>query len=297
MQFYFPENLLAGFHAYQIESKVPELHHVGEQWASKEYPVELNPTNHWFFLEVNGESRWRALNQTYTVRPGNCLVMSPEIHYELLDRGRSKHHFFFAAIDLHLVLERLPYLKPGWKNQAVTFIPSAQSLLMPFRQLVREVTLELPHRGAGLRFAIDYLVLEISRLIEKQNQKTVQDTSRVLVRPVVLKAKQLLDNQPEKNWKLTELAKISGVSSQYLVKCFSQEIGHSPHQYLLQVRVNRAKELLTHSDVSITELALELGFSSSQYFANVYKRFTGQTAQNYRASFRQAKSEDFKQIS
>jgi transcriptional regulator GlxA family with amidase domain len=164
-------------------------------------------------------------------------------------------------------------------------------LQLPFRQLVREVTLKLPYRGAGLRFALDYLVLELSRLVERQNQESEKDQNRVLVRPGVQKAKQLLDNQPERSWKLSELARIAGVSSQYLVKCFTQEIGLSPHQYLLQVRINRAKDLLTHSDVSITELALELGFSSSQYFANVYKRYTGQTAQEYRASFRQLKGE------
>jgi AraC family transcriptional regulator len=297
MQFYFPENLLAGFHAYRVAAEVPELHHVGEQWASKEYPVELNPKNHWFFLELNGESRWEALNKTYTVHPGNCIVMSPEIHYQLLDRGRSKHHFFFAAIELNPVLERLPYLKPAWQNQAVTLLNEAQSLMLPFRQLVREVTLELPYRGAGLRFAVDYLILEITRLIEKQNQELTKDSSRVLLRPVVLKAKQLLDTQPEKNWKLAELAEVTGVSSQYLVKCFTQEVGLSPHQYLLQVRVTRAGEMLSHTDIPITQLAHELGFSSSQYFANVYKRFTGKTAQAYRASLRRPQSEDFKQIS
>lgn len=286
MKLYRPENLLSGFHAYQVEAEVPELHHVGEQWASKEYPVELDPKDYWLFLEISGESRWKALDKTYTVRPGNCLVMSPAVHYQLLDRGRSRHHFFFAAIDLKPVLERLPFLSHIWQVPEVVFIENGESLLPPFRQLVREVTLDLPHRVFGLRRAIDYLILEISRLIEKEQHEIIEEATLVLLHPAVQKIKQLLEGQPGRPWNLTELARLSGLSPQYLVKTFTKDVGVAPHQYLMQLRISHAKELLANSDVPITQLALELGFSSSQHFASVYKRLTGETAFQYRNSNR-----------
>lgn len=286
MKLYRPENLVSGFHAYEVEAEVPELHHVGEQWASKEYPVELNPKDHWLFLEISGESRWHALDKTYTVRPGNCLVMPPDVQYELLDRGRSRHHFFFAAIDLKPVLERLPFLASTWQVPSVVFIENSESLLPPFRQLVREVTLDLPYRMFGLRQAIDCLVFETSRLIEKQQKEAGKEAALVLFHPAVVSVKQLLEGQPGRPWKLPELARHSGVSPQYLVKTFTKEIGVAPHQYLMQLRISHAKDLLAHSDVPITQLALELGFSSSQHFASVYKRLTGETAFHYRLASR-----------
>jgi AraC-like DNA-binding protein len=286
MKLYRPENLLAGFHAYQVEAAVPELHHVGEQWASKEYPVELNPKDYWLFLEISGESRWEAQSKVYTVRPGNVLIMPPNVHYQLLDRGRTRHHFFFAAIDLKLVLERLPYLRPVWQTPELIFIEKGESLLLPFRQLVREVTLDQPYRVFGLRLAIDALILELSRLVEKQAREASQEAPLVLLHPAVIKIKQLLEGQPGRPWKLGELARLSGFSPQYLVKTFTREVGISPHQYLMQLRVNQAKELLAHSDVPVTQLALELGFSSSQHFATVYRRLTGETPLQYRSTHR-----------
>ena len=95
-------------------------------------------------------------------------------------------------------------------------------------------------------------------------------------------AKELMDHQPSHPWRLTDLARRAGVSAHHLVECFTREVGVSPRPYLLSVRVRLAQEMLTGSDIAVTELALELGFSSSQHFAATFKRLTGETAQGYR---------------
>ena len=65
------------------------------------------------------------------------------------------------------------------------------------------------------------------------------------------------------------------LSPNHLAQLFTDEVGVSPRQFLLRERVRRAKELLQGSDAAITSIALDLGFSSSQHFAKMFKRSRG----------------------
>jgi AraC-like DNA-binding protein len=278
-----PTGLLAGFHADLPDVNVPELLHVGEQWASR----RLFVTNHshpvWeFYLQISGESRWDSPGRTDTLTPGGFFAAPPLMPHQMHDRPEDKHHFFFAALDLAAVFPRLPALAPPWQRDTIVFLPHSETLLAPFRQLVREVSLALPHRASGMRLALDALVLEASRLLEASVTSPPKPLSLTVRHPAVRQAKELLDHQPSRVWRLADLARMVGVSAHHLVECFTREVGVSPRQYLLSVRVRHAQEMLAGSDIAITDLALELGFSSSQHFAATFKRLTGETAQGYR---------------
>ena len=61
-----------------------------------------------------------------------------------------------------------------------------------------------------------------------------------------------------------------------------QQTGFSPHEYLLRFRLQRAQELLGQSSYTITDIAHQCGFSSSQYFATICKKMTGHTPKYWR---------------
>ncbi|MBD3421848.1 MAG: helix-turn-helix domain-containing protein [Chitinivibrionales bacterium] len=71
------------------------------------------------------------------------------------------------------------------------------------------------------------------------------------------------------------LAQYLGISSSRLHAVLKESCGISPMDYLLRLRIEKAKELLASPDASVTSVALDLGFSSSQYFATCYKKHTG----------------------
>ena len=280
-----PPDVLAGFHADRPDADVPELVHIGEQWASRRLFIPSHSHAVWeFYLQISGESRWDAPGATYTLTPGAFFAAPPYVPHRMHERPDDKHHFFFAAIDLPAVCARLPALAPAWHQGGSIFRPRGETLTAPFRQLIREVSLALPHQTAGIRLALDALVLEAARLAE--TPAPGETHSLTLRHPAVLRAKELLDHQPERPWRLPDLAHLAGVSAHHLVECFTREVGVSPHRYLLAVRVRLAQEMLTGSDIAVTDLALELGFSSSQHFAATFKRLTGETAQGYRAQMR-----------
>ena len=93
-----------------------------------------------------------------------------------------------------------------------------------------------------MRLALDALVLEAARL--RETSAPGGSPSLTLRHPAVLRAKELLDHQPGRAWRLADLARTTGVSAHHLVECFTREVGVSPHRYLLSVRVRLAQEML-----------------------------------------------------
>ncbi len=78
------------------------------------------------------------------------------------------------------------------------------------------------------------------------------------------------------------LAEQASMSVAHFYKLFVQEVGLTPADYHLRQRMMVAKQELRSSQNSITDIALELGFSSSQYFATVFKKVVGISPKDYR---------------
>lgn len=82
---------------------------------------------------------------------------------------------------------------------------------------------------------------------------------------------------------LAELARIAGLSVARFKARFKQETGMPPAEYVLRARVEEAEQRLKDGRSNITDIAYDLGFSTSQYFATVFKRFIGQTPSAFKA--------------
>ena len=79
-----------------------------------------------------------------------------------------------------------------------------------------------------------------------------------------------------------DIAAHVGFSEQHLSRCFRKEIGVTPGEYLKRYRIRQAKALLEAGDRSVTEVALEVGFSGSSYFARVFRAEVGVSPNAYR---------------
>src|SRR5581483_10186125 len=72
------------------------------------------------------------------------------------------------------------------------------------------------------------------------------------------------------------------VSPRYLPRAFKTAVGQSPHRYVLGRRIERAKEMLRNTDLSIVEIALASGFSSQSHLSNWFLRLVGVSPAMYR---------------
>jgi len=85
---------------------------------------------------------------------------------------------------------------------------------------------------------------------------------------------------------LAELAGIAGLSVFHFARQFKQSAGVTPHSFVVQKRVERAREMLGRTDLSLSEIAIATGFSDQSHFARHFRQMLGTTPGQFRWSQR-----------
>jgi AraC-like DNA-binding protein len=85
---------------------------------------------------------------------------------------------------------------------------------------------------------------------------------------------------------LARLASVAGLSIHHFARGFKQSAGLAPHHYLTQKRVERAQEMLAHTDLPLSEIAYAVGFSDQSHLARHFRRMLGVTPGQFRWSQR-----------
>lgn len=93
----------------------------------------------------------------------------------------------------------------------------------------------------------------------------------------LLRAKDRMDAASHEAWPIPRLARVSCVSEAHFARSFKQAFGVPPHRYLLTRRIERATALLRDTDLSITEIAFETGWTSLGTFGRVFRDVTGES--------------------
>ena len=93
-----------------------------------------------------------------------------------------------------------------------------------------------------------------------------------------------IDAHLDQDIKLTDLAQLLDMSQYHFSRLFKQSLGTSPYQYLLQQRVECAKELLKNTDRLITDIAFACGFNSHSHLSKQFRQLTGMTPKAFRLS-------------
>lgn len=81
--------------------------------------------------------------------------------------------------------------------------------------------------------------------------------------------------------KLVELSAIVQISPYYFLRLFKKSLGVTPHQYILQRRINRAKDLL-QSSMTLSEIAVRVGFCDQSHLSRCFRRILGKTPSQFR---------------
>jgi AraC-like DNA-binding protein len=98
------------------------------------------------------------------------------------------------------------------------------------------------------------------------------------------RARDLVDRAYAQPLDVAALARAAHVSPHHFIRRFKEAFGETPYQYVLTRRVERAQELLRNTDLTVTEICLEVGFQSLGSFSSAFHRVAGMSPTDYRAS-------------
>lgn len=130
-----------------------------------------------------------------------------------------------------------------------------------------------------LRWRVNHLLDEL--LFHVSGKISEPAPSRKFVFDVSLVEKKIMADLSRK-WELEDLEKITGYGKSMLNIMFRQQTGFSSKSYIVHLRIGASRQILEESDTPITRIAHECGFTSSQQFSSVFKKYTGQTPSDFR---------------
>ena len=102
------------------------------------------------------------------------------------------------------------------------------------------------------------------------------------IRALLSISKIYIENNYVKEISLADFSGHVFLSESYFAHRFKDEFSVSPKKYVLDLRINKAKELLIETDLKINEIAREVGFSSQQRFNDIFKKYEGLTPLYFR---------------
>ncbi|NJK51840.1 MAG: helix-turn-helix transcriptional regulator [Acaryochloris sp. RU_4_1] len=112
--------------------------------------------------------------------------------------------------------------------------------------------------------------------------KPITFQNRSLTRTQLRQAIDYIHAHLDRDLSLGEIADVVNISPNYFASLFKREKGISPHQYVIQQRVEQAKLMLKKTDLAIADIALQVGFSSQSHLTQQFKRLTGMTPKQIR---------------
>jgi AraC-like DNA-binding protein len=152
-----------------------------------------------------------------------------------------------------------------------------------FERFIGEYRRRRPDSAVMARFLLHELLALLGR---DYRESLVQLKScEAGVSASVQRAIHWLAANPGERTTVARMAKAAGMSERHFRSHFTQETGFTPADYAARRLVERARELLIMNERSVTDIAYELGFCTSAYFAAFFRRYTGQTPSGFRSEY------------
>lgn len=145
------------------------------------------------------------------------------------------------------------------------------------------ISLNIDDKNNITKEQINELIAPLCNMLDLSYESEISDDSSDITNEV----KKYLEQHRAKNITSDDICKALACSRSHISHQFKTQTGMSIREYLTKLRINDAKHLLKYSELTVTEIAFTTGFSSSNYFTNVFKKELGMSPGTYRKYARQ----------
>lgn len=260
--------------------------HVG---ASNAYPLKDHPAHHnfswknWRVLQeyqlvyiTNGQGVFESESfGEMAIKAGTVMVLFPNEKHRYKPDSQTGWDEYWVGIKGAVVdnLVISGYLKP---DSPCLYIGFNESVLNIYNSIIAETKKEKPGYQPLISGAVMHLVGICHAAIkqsatENKEEEVIIDKARLLFRSNISNA-----------YSAEQAAIELNVGYSRFRKLFKNYTGLSPGQYYLQLKIERAKELLSNSHTPVKEISIDLNFDSSFYFSKIFKEKTGLQPTEYR---------------
>jgi len=260
-----------------------------------DYPVTQNYHD---YLEISyllqGKGELIIGNKTFHVEKGDLFLMNNVDLHRLISDPKEKVSIVSLYFSPELIYKpgddelNLNFLKIFYyRAENFNHIISKEDVDIKVLKLIYNIYIELQNKNNYYELAVKTFLQELllvllhyfddllldTRIIYDKNHKNMERIREVFL---------LVTKSYNKNISLGEAAKAACMSPVYFCRFFKNVTGFTFKEYLIHFKIDKAKELLTKSSRSITDIAFEAGFDNLSYFYRVFKNYTKLNPKEFR---------------
>lgn len=218
-----------------------------------------------------------ALTEPYTVTAGTCFFLYKGVWHRYKPHANSGWEEYWIGFNGDYADD---LMNKGFFNSAHPFI---QVGLNPeLLSLLHKLLATVQTSSAGYNQVIAGITLQI---IGTLNAVSMQQEAHDPTARLIATAKFTLEESLDKTLDMAKLARELPMGYSKFRKAFKHYTGESPNQYHLNLRLNRARSLLTSTALNVNEVANQTGFDSLFYFSRLFKKKNGLSPKSYRLKY------------
>jgi AraC-like DNA-binding protein/mannose-6-phosphate isomerase-like protein (cupin superfamily) len=149
--------------------------------------------------------------------------------------------------------------------------------------ILNSMMLELEHKLEGYKTLLGNKLEELIILLSRHYSSLEATEAKALVR--IGKVIDYLENNFTDKIYLDKLAEMAFMSTRNFQRIFQKAVGSSPSNYIMQIRLQKARKMLRNTESPITDIAIDSGFGDSNYFIKCFKKEIGITPVKFRMRY------------
>ena len=243
-------------------------------------------TNHYTIgYHITGSRTTITPNITYTQHPGYVGTLAPFVYHRTIPASTEAYESILIKFSLTFAKPfidacGLQTLNRIYEHPTNRFEPAIQDKIYHLLlDMVEVYEKESPYREFALQCMLFQVLILILEKRLPDDDVTFYPTP--LSQPII-EALYFMEKHYSESLSLEAVAGISGFSPSYFSRVFQSQLGKSYSEYLSDIRLRHVQELLLTTKKSITEIALETGYTYPGNLTEQFKRKTGMTPLNYR---------------
>ena len=227
------------------------------------------------FYIVGGKGQFLIQDQLYSVNPNNLVVINPNvIHTEVSLNAQPLEYIVLGIEGIELATNES-------SNGQFNILDHFESV--EISSCLRNILREMEQKNTGYEDVCQaYMEILIIRLMRNIALAVPTESQVVSGNRQCASVKRYIDLHFKEALTLEQLAEDAHMNKYYLSHAFKREYGISPINYMITKRIEESKYLLAETDLSMSQIAQLLGFSSLSYFSQVFRRTQSVSPMEYR---------------
>lgn len=228
----------------------------------------------------HGRCRFFINNTLYNIHEGDLIIIPYHLlHYTKYVSTCVRTVVFFRKEDLEQINDLIDF-DNRFQDLHVYHVPDVNRKRM--EDILENMLTEMRFNDASTPMTLQIQLQEFFLMIQRYCIAVNDITSLPTDDQEVIKAARFISSHYNEHITTKDIAAITGFTPNYLSTKFRETTGIGLHEYLVFTRLHQAEKILLSTHTSITDIALECGFSDSNYFKDAFKKMYGSSPREYK---------------